>query len=229
MKRTQQLEAIQLRRSGANYQTIRQQLNVAKSTLWRWLKSEGLVETHPQRLTELKRAAQQRAARVVKARRIARTQLIVEEAKRTIGSLTERELCLIGTALYWAEGAKQKESSASQVSERVIFSNTDPRMLRLFVKFLNECCEVPSSALTFRIYLHETANAEVAKTYWSTQLGLEAIRTAPITWKRHNPSTRRTNIGTTYHGLLRIVVRKSANLNRGIQGWTDGLCIAVGE
>ena len=229
MKRAQRVGAIQLRRNGADYPAILSQLNVAKSTLWRWLKSEGLVETHPQRLIECKRLAQQKAAAVVKANRIARTQAIVEAARRDIGSLTNRELLVIGTALYWVEGAKQKESSPPQASERVVFSNTDPRMLRLFVKFLNECCEVPSSTLTFRIYLHETANAEVARAYWSTQLGLEAIRTTPLTWKRHKPAMRRTNVGEKYHGLLRIVVRKSTNLNRRIQGWTNALCAAVGE
>ena len=113
MKATQRVEAIHLRRSGVSYQAILGQLGVAKSTLWRWLKGEGLVETHPQRLTEIKRLAQQKAAAVVKARRIARTQTIVEAARREIGSLTSHELLVLGTALYWAEGAKQKESSAS--------------------------------------------------------------------------------------------------------------------
>ena len=54
MKATQRLDAIQLRRNGVGYQAILGQLGVAKSTLWRWLKAEGLVETQLQQLTELR-------------------------------------------------------------------------------------------------------------------------------------------------------------------------------
>ena len=228
LKQDQRLEALRLRRHNLTYQDILCRLPVAKSTLWRWLKAEGLVETQPQRLTELRRLAQQKGAAVVRQKRIRRTELLIEEGKQEIGLLTSRDLLILGIALYWAEGAKQKEYN-TQVSERVVFSNTDPRMLQLFVTFLKECCGVLPSTLSFRIYLHETADATAARTYWSHHMGLEVIHTAPITWKRHRPTIFRRNIGNTYHGLLRIVVPKSSDLNRRINGWIHGMCIAVGE
>src|SRR3989338_6403626 len=108
MKSTEREEALQLRRGGVTYQEIMQRLGVTKSTLWRWLKAEGLVETQPQKLTELKRMAQRKGAAVVKARRLARTQVILGRASGEIGDLSHRDLWLLGLAFYWAEGAKQK-------------------------------------------------------------------------------------------------------------------------
>jgi hypothetical protein len=37
--------------------------------------------------------------------------------------------------------------------------------------------------------------------------------------KHHNPKTTRGNVGETYHGRLRIEVRRSAVLYRKIAGW----------
>ena len=95
MNISQRTEAIRLRRHGVSYQAILSQLHVAKSTLWRWLKREGLVETQPQRLTDLKRLAQQKAAIVNHERRLRKTQELIEQARQTVGFLSERDLFLI--------------------------------------------------------------------------------------------------------------------------------------
>jgi len=217
------LAAIELRRSGATYQAIRGRFGIAKSTVWRWLKAEGLVDGQSQQYTERRLLAQKKAAETVRRIRVERTAKILAQARAEVGALSRRDLWLIGTGLYWAEGAKQKDRNGA-VSEQVVFSNTDPRMHRLFVRFLKQCCGIEESALTFRVYLHETAEAGKARTYWSEQLGIKRIEIAPITWKRHKPTVFRSNIGERYHGLLRIVVRGSTDLNRRIAGWIEGLC-----
>ena len=48
MKRFERVEALQLRQQGVTYRAIMERLGVSKSTLWKWLKREGVVETHPQ-------------------------------------------------------------------------------------------------------------------------------------------------------------------------------------
>lgn len=226
MKRSDRELAIQLRRDGVTYQDILQRLGMAKSTLWRWLKSEGFVETHPQRLTDLKRLAQQKGAAVVKARRIARTQAILEQASREVGALSLREWWLVGVALYWAEGSKQKPGD---VSARVIFSNSDPLAIRVFLEWLTRCCGILEDRRIFEIYLHETASAERVQAYWRQQLGLPSTTALPIRWKRHRPATRRTNVGDSYHGLIRVKVRRSSELNRKITGWIAGICNSLGS
>ena len=39
--------------------------------------------------------------------------------------------------------------------------------------------------------------------------------------KRHNPKTVRKNVNETYHGCLRIDVRRSGELYRKIEGWVS--------
>ncbi|MBI3319058.1 MAG: helix-turn-helix domain-containing protein [Candidatus Omnitrophica bacterium] len=227
MKSLSQREAVQLRRDGVTYREIQGRLGITKSTLWRWLKAEGLVDGQSQQYTERRLVAQKKAAEPVRRHRLHRTQLMMEEAYQEVGVLTSRELKLIGTALYWAEGSKQNTST--RISEQVVFSNTDPRMLRLFVDFLNRCYAIQPDDLRFRIYLHETADAETARQYWFSRLGMSAIQAAPITWKRHKPTVFRSNVGSGYYGLLRIIVPRSTNLNRRITGWINGMVHAIGE
>ena len=226
MKSAEREKALQLRRGGVTYQEIMQRLGVTKSTLWRWLKAEGLVETQPQKLTELKRMAQRKGAAVVKARRLARTQVILEHASGEIGDLSHRDLWLLGLAFYWAEGAKQKPKN---VSVGVIFVNSDPAAIRLFVKWLKEVCGVSDDRLGFEIYLHETADAQRARVYWATQLSLPLERLSRVRWKRHRPATRRTNVGESYYGLVRVRVARSSALNRRITGWITGVNNSLGS
>src|SRR3989338_3553068 len=139
MKHTARDHALLLRQQGTSYQEIMERVGVAKSTVWRWLKAGGLVEANPQQLTELKRLAQQKGAATVKAARLARTHAIVEAARQEIGMVSLRDLWMLGLALYWAEGAKQKPAN---VSVGVMFVNSDPTAIRLFLAWLRAMCQV---------------------------------------------------------------------------------------
>ena len=226
MKAAERADAIRLRHEGLRYSDLTRRFGVAKSTLWRWLKAEGLVETQPQRLTEMKRAAQQRGAAIVKARRLARTRAILEQASHEVGALSRRDVWLLGLALYWAEGSKQKPGN---VSAGVIFTNSDPAAIRAFVAWITESCGVSKDRLTFEIYLHETADATRAQLYWSAQLQLPIEQLSRIRWKHHRPATRRTNVGDSYHGLVRVRVARSSALNRRIAGWIAGVGNSLGS
>ncbi len=129
----------------------------------------------------------------------------------------------MGAALYWAEGTKQKEHN---VSQRVKFSNSDPRMIRVFLQWLQRACRIPKEDVSFRISLHETATDRLneIQRYWAniTESPLDLFK--KIDWKRNKINTKRKNIGEKYFGLLDIYVRKSTNLNRKIAGWIEGIC-----
>ena len=223
---TLRASALQRRHEGFGYGEILKEVGVAKSTLWRWLKAAGMVETQPQRLTELKRLAQHKAALLARARRLQRTHETIEQAKREIRPLSKGELLLVGAALYWAEGTKQKPHN---VSQRVTFSNSDPAMVRLFLRWLREVCDVSLDRLTFELCIHESANhVDVAQRFWASALQLPAER-FKVRFKRHNVSPHRRNIGEGYVGLMRITVKQSAQLNRRIAGWIEGLRQLSGE
>ena len=225
MKRSEQQDALNWRRQGISYEDIRTRLGIAKSTLWRWLKADGLVETQSQRLTELKRQAQRKGAATVRAQYLSRTRAVKAQAHREFGSFSQRDLFVIGTALYWAEGTKQKPHN---IAQRVVFTNSDPAMLQVFLRWLRDMCHVPNDVLTYELCIHTSGDIEAAKRFWSVTLQVPSERFR-IRLKRHRRSSSRRNVGERYVGLVRITVQKSAQLNRRIAGWIERLCQLTGE
>ena len=216
-------KAIELRKRGNSYSEILREVPVAKSTLSLWLRSVGLSKRQKQRLTGKKLAAALRGAKVRKEQRLLITKEIKDRARSKIRKLSNRELWLIGVALYWAEGSKQKENN---ISQKVKFSNSDPAMIKVFLKWLQDICKISNSNINFRIALHETAKnklKEVQK-YWSNITGFPINNFQKIDWKKHRINTKRKNIGEKYFGLLNIYIRNSTNLNRKIEGWIKGIC-----
>lgn len=212
--------AIELRKKGLSYNEILRKVPVAKSSLSLWLKDVGLAKAQKQRLTEKKLAAMKRGWEAVHRKKVLITEKIKGEARDEIGKLSERELWLIGVALYWSEGHKEKDKGSL-----VRLGNSDPRMIGTFLKWLYEICKIKKEDIIFRIYLHETSEnrLEEVKMYWSKITGFPKEHFEKITWKKNKIKTKRKNIGKDYYGLLDISVRGSINLNRKIQGWIDGI------
>ena len=172
-----------------------------------------------QRFTERRRLAQLRAQQACRDKRIKITEEIKALARKEVGKISKRELWLIGSALYWAEGTKQKEWNVSQC---VQFGNTDPNVIRIYLVWLMKVCKIPIKNIKFEIYIHRTADAEKAKVYWSKITGFSLNNFQAIIWKKHKVKTKR-NINKNYYGLLKIRLLKSTNFNRTITGWTEGI------
>lgn len=215
-------KAIKLRREGMSYSEILMLVPVAKSTLSIWLRSVGLSKPQQQRLTAKKLDAGKRGGAARKEARINTTAGIVNKAKKQVGVISKRELFLIGAILYWAEGTKEKEAAPGS---GIQFTNSDPKMLRIFLLWLRSACKIEEEKIHFQIYLHETNEdriREVVK-YWSKSLMVAEDRLNKIYFKRSKMSTNRKNTGELYFGLVRIKVRESSGLVRSISGWVKGI------
>lgn len=219
-KEAEKEKAIIFRKKGLSYNEILKKVPVAKSTLSLWLREVGLAEHHKQRLTEKRRMAQRKGALKRRTQRLEITKKIIEEAEKEIGKIDKKTLLLLGAALYWAEGSKEKIKSSS-----TIIGNSDPKLVKLVLKWLNECCDVDKERIVFSIYLHETAKDKIeeVKEYWSLVTGFSIEKFQRVVWKKNKISPRRKNNGKNYFGLLRITVKKSISLNRKIQGWISGI------
>ena len=84
-------------------------------------------------------------------------------------NLTEKEkqLKIACIMLYWAEGSKKRHRNKGQRRGATVdLANSDPDMIRLFLRFLREICRVDEKRL--RIYLYCYANQDVnsLKKYW---------------------------------------------------------------
>ena len=215
--------ARELRAEGRSLNEIAATLGVSKSSVSVWCRDVFLTEEQraalalPSQGARLKRAAGTRAAR------IRRTEILQGEAAAEIGELSDRELFLVGVALYWAEGSKQKPW---RPSGGVSLINSDPQIIRLYLAWLR-LLGIPSEDLTYRIVIHDSANVDVATAHWAKVAGTTEAALAKPTIKRHRPTTVRRNTGEGYAGCLVVGVRRSTDLNRRIEGWWAGIVAGV--
>ncbi len=219
-------KVIALRRQGKTYSEIRKVVHVAKSTVTLWLQEVGLSKKQKQNITAKRIAGALRGAMARKNDRIRRQTEIINTAILDIKSISKRELFLIGVILYWAEGGKGKEWRPSQ---RLAFSNMDPRMVRLFLRWLIEIAKIPRDMIGFEVTLHETHAFRVleCREYWVGVTGFPLSVLNKVYYKKAKIMTKRRNIGEQYFGILRVTVRESTTLVRKIAGWTEGIVQAT--
>ncbi len=84
----------------------------------------------------------------------------------------ERRLLLIaGILLWWAEGTKSRKDKRwkNAVTYPVEITNTDPKIIKLFLTFLRKDLKVNPAKIKIQLQIH--ANDDVKKTlhFWSTQ------------------------------------------------------------
>ena len=194
-------KAIKLRKQGFSYSEILKEIPVAKSTLSLWLRSVGLSQKQKQKLTKKKLAAALRGAQARRDHRLAITKEIKDKAIRDIGEISDRELWLIGAALYWAEGSKEKNKSSA-----LEFCNSDALMIKLFMRWIARFMMVLPERIKFELFIHENHKHRLPQV------------------KKHKPKTNRKNISDNYFGVLKVKVSKSSSLNRQVTGWIEGIC-----
>ncbi len=220
IKKTSDKEkAVKLRKEGRTYSEILREVPVAKSTLSLWLRDVGLAKKQVQLLTVKKHNAQKKGALARKLQRLSKMSDIFAQSKSELGHLTTRDLFILGLALYWAEGSKEKEV---RPGSGIQFANSDPIMVHLFARWLYQFEGVSKERFTLDLYLHKNHQYRLnaVKDFWEKQLGL------PIThvyYKRHNPKTRRQNSGEGYHGLVVLKVRSSSHIVRRLAGLVQAL------
>lgn len=217
-KRSEKEEAIALRKAGYSYNQIRKRVSVSKSTLSLWLRSIGLAKRRLQEFTEQRRINQLKAVRIWHEKCVSKKEEIIRTAAREIDTISDRELWLIGIALYWGEGNKERTRSTL-----VKFSNMDPHMIILFKKWLTTILHIPLNMLQYTLSIHERSpNIHEALAYWAEFLDVP-VNEISVSYKKHNSSPKRKNIGVYYRGLIRVTVYRSTDLNRKIQGWINGI------
>lgn len=212
--------SLELRSKGKSYGEISSILGVSKSTLSYWLHKVEMTNKQRKSLLEKQQNGRIKGAQKRRDWRITREQMILNKAAKEISMISKRELWLLGTIAYWCEGSKQK---ANNISGRVIFANSDPFLIKLFIKWLKEICKIPNERLVYTLYIHETGNPEQSLNYWSQVVGIETDCFTKTILKKHKISTSRKYDKNSYFGLLRVTVRYSTDLNRQVKGWVDGV------
>ncbi|WP_406476914.1 hypothetical protein [Streptomyces sp. NBC_01615] len=213
--------ARELRRQGWTYGEIQAELGCSKSSVSLWVRD--LPHPEPRCTPEKQRARMNAGLARLRASQDREREETKRAAAAEIGELSDRELFLLGVGLYWAEGAKDEPYSRR---EQVLFVNSDPGMISVFLTWLN-LLQVERDRLRFRVMIHESADVAAAERYWADHIGGDSHLFNKTTLKKHNPKTVRKNVGDNYRGCLVIYVRQSADLYRRIEGAWYGIVLGA--
>jgi hypothetical protein len=189
------------------------------ASLSTWLRDIPLNEAQREALRLRQRAAARNAPRKAHERRLAREAEIRLGTAADIGALTERDLFIAGVVAYAAEGTKRKPWQSSMTAK---FTNSDPRMILLFLQWL-ALMGIDRSSLSFRVAIHEDADVASALRYWSEVTGVPVDDFMRTALKKGNPKTRRRAVGPSYRGCLVVGVYRSGDLNKQLDGWFDAI------
>jgi len=88
------------------------------------------------------------------------------EIKRNL-TTEEAKLLGFGLGLYWGEGSKKS-------TKGVKLANTDPRLIKKFLEFLTEICQVNTQKLKYWLQIFDDTNPERAMRYWCQELDIRS-------------------------------------------------------
>lgn len=167
MRRLDHTKAIKLRMLGKSYNEIAKDLGVGKSSLSYWLRNLKLPLEVVKILEKKSNYPREKFAEYNK-RKHERVQSENKEIKeifsKKIKPVTDYELLLIGTALYWGEGCKRHSGKHGYYASLV---NSDPDIIRVFLRFIREILCIPEEKIKPRIHIHPNITKESAVDFWT--------------------------------------------------------------
>jgi transposase len=211
------VKARELRSQGLTYREIQAQLGVSMSSISAWVRDLPKPAPRWTKVEQMQRL--ELAHTAFREDRDQERRRLTSEASQQVGNINDRELLLLGAALYWAEGSKDK---AYARRESLTFINSDPRMIQVYVRWL-ELLGVERHRMRCSLHIHDSADLAEATRFWSGITGVPSGEFLKPSIRHDNPGTNRLNRGETYRGCLRIYVTNSARLYRQVEGWWQGI------
>jgi hypothetical protein len=145
-------EARRLRADAWTLLAIADHLGVVKSTVSLWVRDVEFVPGP-------RAASRRRAPNRLQQAKQAEIESAGAWGRALVGELSERDLLIAGAALYAGEGSKTRD--------KVVFANSDPAMVRLFLAWLRRFFAIDEARLRMRLYLHEGLDLDGALRFWS--------------------------------------------------------------
>jgi len=226
--RSDKEKALALRLQGYSYNEITTKLGIPKATLSDWFCNLILSEKAQKRIA--KRVHTGSLKGLIKKNRLQTHHakqnaiLVHDTAKSEIKRISHRELLLIGTALYWAEGYKRLiiKNGKERTFHKISFSNADPQMVKVFIKFLKETLQIPEARVYASIRIFEHISEKEALEYWQkvTTLPKENFRKSYYGVSKSSLGKRPYN--RLPYGSIQVIVGDTKNFHR-IMGWIEGI------
>ncbi len=161
--RSDKKQAIELRKQGKSYKDINKQLNIPISTLSNWLSDKQWSKNVKNSLINKakdKSRARMRELNKVRGHKLKKAyNQAKKEARKEFEYFKFHPLFISGLIIYWGEG--------DRVSKGLVrVSNTDPLMIRLFVKFLTDICGAKKNKIKASLIIYPDIKNNQCKNFW---------------------------------------------------------------
>jgi hypothetical protein len=112
-------------------------------------------------------------------------------------------LYVAGCVLFWAEGSRARHT--------VELVNSDPELVRLFVRFLRECFDVPNEAIrvTCNLFADHSDRQRQIEQYWLDVLGLPRSCLCKTTVNRYSKYSQKKRKNKLPYGTCSIRVHNT--------------------
>jgi transcriptional regulator with XRE-family HTH domain len=200
MKTAERIEARRLRQEeGLSMKQIARRLGVSLSSVSLWVRDIELDNVQQASLRS--RAARRRGQASAEWAR-AHRRASQENGRR--GARRSDPLHIAGCMLFWAEGGKERNA--------VVFTNSDPEMVRFFARFLRECFAVSNDRIKIacNLFADHVGRMHEIEDFWLEAAGLprSQLRKSIVNvYSKHSKKKRRNRLP---HGTCRLVVNDTA-------------------
>lgn len=145
-----------------------------------------------------------------------------------VGMLSDRELMILGGALYWAEGYKRplKRNGKELIAHYVSFTNSDVAMAKVFLKCMTQICGVEISKIKVEARIFKHHNADEVVGYWSGELGIPKENFVKTYAGISSASAGKRPYNRLPYGVIQIRINNT-NLFYRIMGWIEGLKTSI--
>ncbi|KKW10999.1 MAG: hypothetical protein UY50_C0023G0045 [Parcubacteria group bacterium GW2011_GWA2_49_9] len=163
-------KAFELRRAGKSYKAIKAELGMSLATLSDWFRNEEWSKDIKSRLSS--ESSTKNSYKLDLMRRARRKQLDLlyeraqKEAFEEYQTHQNNPVFIAGLMIYWGEGDKLSKYRSG-------IANTEPLMIKVFLRFLLEICRIQKEKIRIWLLLYPDLDELLCKKYWMQYTGLQ--------------------------------------------------------
>lgn len=216
-------KALELRLTGQSYGEIREIFNIPKSTLSNWFSDLKISNKAKKILKSKQKKGYSKLIEFNKSRTLnihKENEGIRKEYELCINKFSNRELMILGAALYWGEGYKNFSKRKGSYPY-VAFGNSDPEMIMIFIVFLEKILGITKDRIKTQVMIYPGMVGERAIGYWQgvTKIPKENFR-YQVALSRASQEKRPKHL--LPYGTLQLRINKRQEFFK-IKGLIDGI------
>lgn len=178
----------ELRSRGWSLPEIHREVGVGYGSVSRYIKDVSILPRYRQIWLDKRNGSKTKKKKLEK--------MAYQKARGTIANLNDKEKLLFIAALYWGEGGKTDFN----------FTNSDPEMIKIFVKCLKEILKIDPKDIRASIRIYEDLDRDMCLKYWSE------ITEIPVKEFVNVDVLKGKKSGKLTYGLCRIRIKKGGNV-----------------